>query len=393
MTLTNASVDQLNSVAVVMGSQTSTDISMLPVSSNTQHSDEKDVETTIPVLMFAVQKSDAAKSTPSRNLDFTSLPDELIAMCYAGLSAADLVALEHVSRRLRHLVAYDSVCWKRCTENRWGHLTANSVILPAAARHAGTWKRLYSEKARTDGERTPWHTLCRSETLAILDIIKGETSQVPMPIYWPMATDTDIAVPSSPPKDSVVPMSTSSPVSVMPSNPPVTCLSVVLLIDASSSVTDEDFDTMKLFSLSLVENLRESHPEACVSVVQFNQHPKVEVPLTNVCKSRLSTSIENMEQMMGSTDIAAPIRRARQILAEEDVRPGDRAIVLLTDGQTHADELQESERESQKAYKEVGARMYTLGVGRDIDEVGLGRVAAGSEGGMYVTLRRLVSSK
>lgn len=387
MSLTHAPVDQSNSAVIAMGSQPSTDISMIPVTSNTQQSGENAPSILATHTIFPVSKGNTEK------LILTSLPDELIAMCYSDLSAADLVALEHVSRRLRQLIAYDSVCWKRCTETRWGHLSANSAILPSAARHAGTWKRLYSEKAKTDADHTPWLTLCGSETLAVLDIIKGATTQVPMPVYWPMSTDMDIAVPSSPPKDSVVPMSTSSPVSVMPSNPAVSCLSVVLLIDASSSVTDDDFETMKSFSLALVEDLRVSHPEACVSVVQFNQHPKVEVALTNVCKSRLSSSIENMEQMMGSTDIAAPIRRARKILSEDDVRPGDRAIVLLTDGQTHADELQESERESRKAFEEVGARMYTLGVGRDIDEVGLGRVAAGSEGGVYVTLRRLVSSK
>lgn len=313
-------------------------------------------------------------------------------MCYADLSAADLVALEHVSRRLRHLIAYDPVCWKRCTETRWGHLSSNSAILSAAARHAGTWKQLYSEKALNDRKNAPWLTLSKSETSAILDIIKGEKIPASAPAYWPMVTNSD-PFPSSPPKDGVAPLPTSSPVSVMTNNTPVETLSVVLLIDASSSVTDEDFDAMKKFALALVENLRSSHPEAFVAVVQFNQHPKVEVGLTNVCKSKLSTSIENMEQLMGSTDIAAPIRRARQMLGEDEVRPGDKAIVLLTDGQTHADELRESEREAQKASEEVGARLYTLGVGRDIDEVGLGRVASGSDGGMHFTLRRLVPSK
>lgn len=325
-----------------------------------------------------------------KGLALTALPDELIAMCYADLSATDLVALEHVSRRLRHLIAYDSVCWKRCTESRWSYLTSNSVLLPAAARHAGTWKQLYSEKAVCETSHAPWLTLCKSETMAIFDIIKADDTAPDSTVCWPMSMDHP--VPSSPPKDSTAPISSASPVSVMTTGTPASTLSVVLLIDASSSVTDDDFDAMKSFSRALVDNLRSTHPESAVAVVQFNQHPKVEVSLTNVCKSKLSTSIENMEQLMGSTDIAAPIRRARQILTE-DAAPGDRAIVLLTDGQTHADELQESEQEARKASEEVGARLYTLGVGRDIDEFGLGRVAAGSEGGMHFTLRCLVSAK
>lgn len=373
--------DSSSSPSAPMGSQASTDVIMMPVSQSSEEEACADVQTVSP----------APNPTSGTKLDFTSLPDELIAMCYADLSAADLVALELVSKRLRHLIAYDAVCWRRCVENRWGYLTCNYSILAAAARHAGTWKQLYSEKARIDKEKTPWLTLCKSETLAVLDIIKGENPVQKTPTYWPMNTDTPDATPSSPPEDSVLRVS-SSPVSVISGSYPTSCLSVVLLIDASSSVTDDDFDTMKDFSKSLVENLRTSHPDACVALVQFNQHPKVEVRLTNVCKTKLTNSIENMEQLMGSTDIAAPIRRARQILAEE-ASPGDRAIVLLTDGQTHADELQESEREARKATEEVGARLYTLGVGRDIDEIGLGRVADGSEGGMHFTLRRLVPAK
>lgn len=267
--------------------------------------------------------------------------------------------------------------------------------MPAAATHAGSWKHLYSEKAMADAAHAPWMSLCKSETAAILDIIKGKNTIQPVDMCWPISIDplpASSPVPSSPPKVQKSLMESSSPVSVISGPPHLSSFSVVLLIDASSSVTDDDFGAMKKFARALVDNLRETHPDACVGVIQFNQHPKVEVSLTNVCKSRLSTSIDSMEQLMGSTDIAAPIRRARQMLSEEAI-PGDRAIVLLTDGQTHADELQESEREAGKASEQVGATLYTLGVGRDIDEIGLGRVASGSEGGMHFTLRRMVSSK
>lgn len=351
-------------------------------------------------------------------------------MCYADLPASDLVALEHVSHRLRTLIAEDGLCWRRCVQTRWAHLTANAALSPSAARHAGSWKALYSEKALCDATHNPWLVLCRSEIRAVLDVIKGDAHSL-TPTPWgdsarvvaanggdeededsdgslrdnavsavvPAASTPVVSatLPASPPACSVrAPtgggFTSGSPVSVVTGPNMVPTLSIVLLFDASSSVTDEDFGCMKRFALNLVDNLRFSVPEAVVGVVQFNQHPRVEVPLTNVCKSKLSTSIDNMDQLMGSTDIAAPIRRARQILAEE-AAPGDRVIVLLTDGQTHADELCESEKEARKAFEEVQARLYTLGVGRDIDEIGLGRVAAGSETGKHFTLRRLVSSK
>ncbi|PXF48282.1 Cochlin [Gracilariopsis chorda] len=333
--------------------------------------------------------------------DLTALPDELISMCYADLPATDLVALEHVSRRLRHLIAYDSVCWRRCTDARWGHLTTNSVLLPSAARHAGTWKNLYSEKAICDAKNNPWLTLCQSEMLAILDLIKQHpvAPHLPTTSHWSTTTNathhSPPSEPATPPPDKPSPLfSFSSPASVMAHPAPMhhQCINIVLLIDASSSVTDDDFDAMKNFARALVASLRHTHPKSAVALVQFNQHPKVEISLTPVSKAKLTTAIDNMEQLMGSTDIAAPIRRAREILSVEAL-PGDRAIVLLTDGQTHADELHESEKEARRAYEEVGARMFTLGVGRDVDELGLGRVASGSEGGMNFTLRRLGSTK
>jgi uncharacterized protein YegL len=155
-------------------------------------------------------------------------------------------------------------------------------------------------------------------------------------------------------------------------------LSVVLLIDGSSSVTEDDFHAMKQFCLELVSSLRETHGNAKVAVLQFNQYPKVHAGLTSVEKQSLVTTIHAMDQMMGSTDIAAPIRRARQLLAEDEAGLGEKAIVILTDGQTHSDELREAEREARQSAIDSGARLFALGVGRDVDESGLRRVAGGT---------------
>jgi Mg-chelatase subunit ChlD len=155
-------------------------------------------------------------------------------------------------------------------------------------------------------------------------------------------------------------------------------LSVILLVDGSSSVTEDDFCAMKQFCLELVASLRQSHAGSRVAVLQFNQYPKVHVGLTAAEKQCLVTTIQAMDQMMGSTDIAAPIRRARQIFAEEENTTGEKAIVILTDGQTHSDELKEAEREARQAALDAGARLFALGVGRDVDESGLRRVASGT---------------
>lgn len=340
----------------------------------------------------------------AKPLHLTQLPDELISMCYAHLPATDLVTLEQVSPHLHALIATDGPCWKRATHARWPTTaTCNPVLLHTAMHLAGSWKALYTEKAESHHRHAPWHLVTKSETLAIIHVIAppalvsappAEPSP-PLPMSapsWLHAPTQHVAPPhgpcTPPTVASVALPSSRSPTSVVP----LPTLSIVLLIDASSSVTDEDFGCMKSFSKCLVEHLHDMCARAHVGIVQFNQHPRVELPLTPVAKAKLPAAIDSMDQMMGSTDIAAPIRRARQMLLEEAL-PGDRVIVLLTDGQTHADELLESEREARKAGDEVGARLYTLGVGRDIDEGGLARVAAGAPGGMHFTLRRFVHGK
>lgn len=146
----------------------------------------------------------------------------------------------------------------------------------------------------------------------------------------------------------------------------------------SSSVTELDFESQKSFCLQVVNSLIATHPNASVAVLQFNQFPKVHAGLTNVTKVAIANAIEGMQQMMGSTDIAAPIRRARQMLGEDGVGVGEKAIVILTDGQTHSDELREAEKEARMAAIDSGARVFALGVGRDVDENGLRRVASGT---------------
>lgn len=154
-------------------------------------------------------------------------------------------------------------------------------------------------------------------------------------------------------------------------------LQVLMLIDGSSSVTEDDFNAQRNFCKQLLFSLRETHPSASVAVLQFNQYPKIHIGLTHVMKPDVVSSLTDMQQLMGSTDVSAPLRRAREMLAE-DGSPGEKAIILLTDGQTHSEELRDAEHEARQAALDAGARLFALGVGRDVDEAGLKRVSGGS---------------
>lgn len=155
-------------------------------------------------------------------------------------------------------------------------------------------------------------------------------------------------------------------------------LGVILLVDGSSSVTEDDFNSMKQFCTQLINNLRKTHSDSSVAVLQFNQYPKVYAGLTHVDEACLLDAVNSMSQMMGSTDIAAPIRRARQMLTEDGNEFAESAIVILTDGQTHSVELREAEKEARQAAIDSRTRLFAMGVGRDVDEIGLRRVACGT---------------
>lgn len=154
-------------------------------------------------------------------------------------------------------------------------------------------------------------------------------------------------------------------------------LQVVMLIDGSSSVTEEDFSQQRNFCKALILSLRETHSTASVALIQFNQYPKVHLGLTNVAQTAVLDALSEMQQLMGSTDVSAPLRRSREMLAD-DGASGEKAIVLITDGQTHSEELKDAEHEALQAATDSGARLFTLGVGRDVDENGLRRVSRGA---------------
>mmetsp|Transcript_6782 Transcript_6782/g.16483 ORF Transcript_6782/g.16483 Transcript_6782/m.16483 type:complete len:129 (-) Transcript_6782:264-650(-) len=107
--------------------------------------------------------------------------------------------------------------------------------------------------------------------------------------------------------------------------------------------------------------------------------------------------IENIKQLMGSTELYAPINSARKILAELDDNAGRNVVCMLSDGQTHTTELDKAAEEAKALRDLYGATLFALGVGRDVDEQGLGRLLKSAcvmddgplEYGSYFCLRKM----
>lgn len=136
-------------------------------------------------------------------------------------------------------------------ERRWSS-SANAEILETASLLAGGWKRLYMEKHLSEIRRAPWIVPSKSELEAMLEIIKGDCSVLPegSPVGVYQTNDMHI-FPSqaySTKHDKLASTECKheySPAAFTDSSFPP--LSVAILIDGSSSVTEEDFIAMKEF--------------------------------------------------------------------------------------------------------------------------------------------------
>ena len=80
------------------------------------------------------------------------LSDEVLVVCFAPLTAADLAAVAAVARRYRRVAGVD-VLWKALVLERWG---LPPSLAAAAARRAGCYRALYANEASANKRVAPW---------------------------------------------------------------------------------------------------------------------------------------------------------------------------------------------------------------------------------------------
>eukprot|EP00188_Purpureofilum_apyrenoidigerum_P001098 Plantae.Rhodophyta-Purpureofilum_apyrenoidigerum.ctg15629.p1 GENE.Plantae.Rhodophyta-Purpureofilum_apyrenoidigerum.ctg15629~~Plantae.Rhodophyta-Purpureofilum_apyrenoidigerum.ctg15629.p1 ORF type:complete len:368 (-),score=65.28 Plantae.Rhodophyta-Purpureofilum_apyrenoidigerum.ctg15629:678-1781(-) len=348
-----------------------------------------------PSVSMEISDDRAMEQDSSRDESMDLLPDDIICLCLVNLTAKDLAHVEMLSKRLREVVYMNPNLWQDMVRQRWG-MSANAILLERAARYAGGWKSLYSEKHRSEKKDKQWVIPTKYEVEAMLEVIRGGDKA------------NTSAIPSSQGSSYVCDLS-GSPTSILSDGlggRRKRSLTVLVLLDGSSSVTRDDFETMKGFTCALITSLRKFRSDSGVGVIQFNQSPRTMVPITNVQDDSIASRVNKMQQLNGSTDIAAPIRSSYELLREDGNFGGDAVVLLLSDGQTSTAELEMSQREATRAAQELGVKLFAFGVGREVDEIGLHRIATSTRieanssglfqperpGGAYFTLRRMERS-
>jgi uncharacterized protein YegL len=217
----------------------------------------------------------------------------------------------------------------------------------------------------------------------------------------PSTMPTITAVPSSTPSPSqtctatlVVPTATSTPTPT-PTPIPRPCYlplalrescepefqrsDIALVIDTSSSMAGQKIDDARNAALSFVGMIDLGPGRSQVSVVRFDRESAVEQELTR-SRALLESAIRGLRVRSG-THIDKGLRTALdELQSPRRVERNTPVVILLTDGVqtgTPGEELRAAAE-----VRAAGVRVYTIGLGADVDEATL-RTIAGAEDRYY----------
>mmetsp|Transcript_10997 Transcript_10997/g.23554 ORF Transcript_10997/g.23554 Transcript_10997/m.23554 type:complete len:373 (-) Transcript_10997:68-1186(-) len=325
--------------ALVVGNQCGIQTS-IPVPKQQQQQQKlhatPELEALSPPVMEALSPLPAALE--SRSCSLLSLPDELLFKCVQSMQAEDLAAMERVNRELHSAMMRDTECWRQCVAERY-EAVSSERLLSRAAELAGGWKRLFAELEKKRKENKRWITACQSLVDAYVEAVVNF---------------------------GVVDEETHGNVGGDGGG------SVVVLLDGSSSISDEDFDIMKSFCVQL---LRAAPENTQVCVLQFNQTVVTEIALARLDVDRHVAIVSDLHQIMGSTDIPIALRNAQFALRNSEGQSSKRAVVLVSDGQVRDSENEALHNMIDVLCEEMHAVFSAVGIGRDVDEKGKSRLA------------------
>ncbi|KAK3585503.1 hypothetical protein CHS0354_003355 [Potamilus streckersoni] len=151
---------------------------------------------------------------------------------------------------------------------------------------------------------------------------------------------------------------------------------LVIILDASSSVTQPNFDKMKVFAERIAEYSNISSGAVRIGVLTYSSSVKDIFYLkTYSDKSDIIQAIRNIEYTKGSTNTAGAIQRATDTFFlrgngdRDDVR---NVLVILTDGKSNVNE-ENTIKEANNA-RALGIHIFAVGI-KDADEEELDGIA------------------
>ncbi|XP_074641282.1 matrilin-1-like [Tubulanus polymorphus] len=152
---------------------------------------------------------------------------------------------------------------------------------------------------------------------------------------------------------------------------------IMFILDASSSVGSRNFWKVKSFLRYYASSLEIGKDHVHVGAIRFSRMPKIEFGLTDhLDKKSLLAAVDGLEYGRGGTTATdKAIRLARK--SAIGYRPGSPSIlILITDGQSNRPHLTYEEAE---AAKKSGMIFFTVGVGSQVNQEELEKIAMSLE--------------
>lgn len=153
---------------------------------------------------------------------------------------------------------------------------------------------------------------------------------------------------------------------------------LVFLMDGSNSIHPNDFQKMKEFLASVVQDFDVSLNRVRIGVAQFSDSYRSEFLLgTFTGEKEISSQIESIQQIFGYTRIGDALRKVRHYFRPDTgsrINAGTPQVLLvLTDGRSQDEVAQAAEELRHK-----GVDIYSVGIG-DVDDQQLVQITGTAE--------------
>lgn len=160
-------------------------------------------------------------------------------------------------------------------------------------------------------------------------------------------------------------------------------INLSFVLDVSGSMGNDN--KMHDAKEALVNSIAEMQEGDQISIVTFNEYAHVLVPATRIDRESRKSIVDTVKQIEdgGATNVEdGLVKGYREMAAFRG--PGHKRLLLLTDGQSNVETLTPDQIAKKAAVEyQEGARISIIGLGIDVDEPLLRKIAASGSGHYY----------
>lgn len=155
-------------------------------------------------------------------------------------------------------------------------------------------------------------------------------------------------------------------------------LDLIFVLDSSSSLSYGDFERSKQFVTSIIHTLNIGSAKTQVGMIKYSTDVYREFLLNDYdSKHSVVEAVDRMSYVRGKTYTADALKHSRMMFHEYNGGrdSAEKIVVLITDGES-TQEISEVFEEANKIKNDIGAAVFVIGIGSDIQEIVYKRIAS-----------------